>query len=359
MVSMKPRLARLFARAKVSRILIMNTDREDSNFLYLTGFRGGMFEGSVLLARRSSMTLFVSPLEYGIAKRQKPREMRVVLLDKGGMLKDILKRELGGKRVGVNGSFLPYNSYRALARATKARLVDVSEQMRQARLVKDESELKSMKRAVAITRKALEAGRSALKVGATESQVAAAIDSRMLALGSGPAFTSIVAFDSNTALPHHSPGSSRLKPNSIVLFDIGARWNNYCADMTRTFMFRPDTKSAKYKKFADMHAVVLRAQSLALSKIREGAPANASHIAAEKYINGYGKGIYRGRFIHALGHSIGIDVHDGGSGLYPSCRDRLGKNMVFSDEPGIYLEGFGGVRIEDDVLVGKSRSSFM
>ena len=359
MVSMRPRLAKLFSKSKVRQILLLNTDTKDSNFLYLTGFRGGTFEGSVLLARKNSMTLFVSPLEYGIAKRQKPKEMKLVLLNKGGILKDMLKKELKGKKVGINGSFVPYNTYKLLASKTKARFVDVSEQLAQARLIKDESELKNMKKAVAITKRSLAAGKAALKAGVSESQVAAAIDSKMLSMGSTPAFASIVAFDSNSALPHHSPGNSRLKQNSIVLLDIGAQYNNYCGDMTRTFMFRPDKRSEKYRKFTDMYNVVLKAQSLALSKIREDAPANASHIAAAKYIDTYKKGIYKGKFIHALGHSIGIDVHDGGAGLYPSCKTKLKKNMVFSDEPGIYIEGFGGVRIEDDVVVGKSKSTFI
>jgi Xaa-Pro dipeptidase len=359
MHSMRARLARVFSKAKVKHILIINTDREDPNFLYLTGFKGGLFEGTVLLARRNSMTLFLGPLEYGIAKRQKPKEMKLVLLDKKGMLRQMLKKDLRGKKVGVNGYFVPYVTYKSFSSKIKAKFVDVSEQMLQARLVKDESELRTMRRAVSVTKKALASGRSALKPGMTEREVAAVIDSTMLGLGASTAFTSIVAFDSNTALPHHSPGESRLKRNSIVLFDIGAKVDNYCADMTRTFMFRPDTGSEKYAKFMDMYSVVLEAQRIGLSKIKEGIPAGTSHVAAAKYIDSYKKGLYKGKFIHSLGHSIGIEVHDGGAGLYPGCKTKLKRNMVFSDEPGIYLEGFGGVRIEDDVLVGRGSSSFM
>lgn len=359
MQSMRARLAGVFSKAKVNQILIINTDREDPNFLYLTGLKGGLFEGTVLLVRKNSMTLFLGPLEYGIAKRQKPKEMKLVLLNKRGMLRDMLKKELKGKRVGVNGYFVPYMTYRSFSSKIKAKFVDVSEQMLQARLVKNDSELRTMRKAVAITKKALKAGRAALKSGITESEVAAVIDSTMLGLGASTAFTSIVAFDSNTALPHHSPGGSRLKRNGIVLFDIGAKVDNYCADMTRTFMFRPDKTSEKYRRLMDMYSVVLEAQKIGLSKIREGIAAGASHVAAAKYIDGYRKGLYKGKFIHSLGHSIGIEVHDGGAGLYPGCKTKLKKNMVFSDEPGIYIEGFGGVRIEDDVLVGRGSSSFM
>jgi Xaa-Pro dipeptidase len=359
MVSMKPRLARLFANVKVKQILIINADREDSNFLYLTGFNGGLFEGTVLLVNRKSMTLFVGPLEYGLAKKQRPKEMKVVLLNKSCMLRDALKKALKGKKVGINGSFATYNACKTLTSKIGARLVDVSEQMAQTRLIKEESELKNMRKAVAITKRAIAAGKAALKVGITEKQVAAAIDMEMLKLGSRTAFTSIVAFDANTAIPHYAPGSLKLKPNSIVLFDVGARYNNYCGDMSRTFMFRPDMKSGKYKRFKDIYDTVFAAQAHALTRIKEGATAGTSHIAAEKYINEHKGGVYRGKFIHGLGHSIGIDVHDGGAGLYPSCKTKLKRNMVFSDEPGIYIEGFGGVRLEDDVIVGKSSSKFI
>jgi Xaa-Pro dipeptidase len=359
MISMKARLAKVFDNVSVNQILIINTGMEDSNFLYLTGFKDGLFEGSVLLVKRNSMALFVSPLEYGIAKRERPKEMKLVLLDKAGKMSGMLKKELHGKRVGVNGAFLPYNLHQELSSLIKARFVDISKQMLQARLVKDESELKTMRKAVSITKKALSMGRSSLKVGMTERQVAAVIDSTMKDSGAEPAFASIVSFDSNTALPHYGAGGARLRKNSIVLFDIGAKVDNYCADMTRTFMFKPDPKSAKFKRFSEIHSVVSEAQKLALEKIKEGARASAAHIAAANYIDRYGGGIYRGKFIHALGHSIGIDVHDGGAGLYPGCKQKLKRNMVFSDEPGIYIEGFGGVRLEDDVIVGKSHSKFI
>ena len=103
MISMKRRLERVFSGAGVDRILIMNTASKDSSFLYLTGFEGGVFEGAVLLVRRESMTLFVSPLEYGMAKEKRPKEMEVVLLDKRGMLKAALRKELRGKKTGING----------------------------------------------------------------------------------------------------------------------------------------------------------------------------------------------------------------------------------------------------------------
>jgi Xaa-Pro dipeptidase len=359
MVSMKLRLARLFSKSKVKQVLIVNTAKEDPNFLYLTGFPTGWFEGAVLLARKESMTLFVNPLVYGMAKKAKPKEMKVVLLDRSGMLRDRLKKELKGKKVGINGSFLPYNAYKTLRSKVKAKLVDVSGQMEQARLIKDEVELRDIRKAVAVTKKAISAGIASLKIGITERQVATAIDMKMLELNSATAFDSIVAFDSNSALPHYAPGNRKLNHNSIVLLDIGAKYNNYCGDMTRTLMFKPDRKSKKYRKFTEIYNTVLRAQSLGLKKIKEGMPASASHVAAEKYINEYKGGIYKGKFIHSLGHSIGVEVHDGGAGLYPGCKTKLKRNMVFSDEPGIYLEGFGGVRIEDDVIVGSMSSAFI
>jgi Xaa-Pro dipeptidase len=103
----------------------------------------------------------------------------------------------------------------------------------------------------------------------------------------------------------------------------------------------------------EMYRIVKEAQAIALKAIKPGADASKPHVDAEKHINEAAHGKYKGRFIHSLGHSIGIDVHDGRIGLSPNLHFKLKKGMVFSDEPGIYVVGFGGVRIEDDVLITK------
>jgi Xaa-Pro dipeptidase len=361
MKSIKKRINAVFKNSKADAIVLFNTDREDSNFSYLTGFGSGTFEYTPLIIQREGLTLFVSELEYGIAKMERPKEMELKAMDRKSDLKKELAKILKGKRVGINGRFLPYGLYKFLEglRPRPKRIIDAGNALALARIVKDAEEIKSVGRAVSTTKMAIEKTKAELREGLSEREVATMIDANIVRAGAKNAFDSIVAFDSNTALPHHSPGNKRLGKNSMVLFDVGARHNGYCGDITRTFMFKPDKKSERYRRFSEMYGVVSRAQKLALSAIKEGAAGNTPHNRAENYINAYNKGAYKGRFIHSLGHSIGMDVHDGPYGLSPGSKIRLKQGMVFSDEPGIYIEGFGGVRIEDDVLVGKSSSRFL
>ena len=166
-------------------------------------------------------------------------------------------------------------------------------------------------------------------------------------------FPTIICFGANAAMPHHMPDDTKLGANEFVLIDCGSRYRNYCSDVTRTFIYKPDRKIAKYKKMLDMYNVVAQAQRIGMSEVMAGAQGKAAHLAAQDCIDKASKGVYKGTFIHSLGHPIGVEVHDVGVGLYPSEKDKLREGMVVSVEPGIYIPGFGGVRIEDDVLVTK------
>jgi Xaa-Pro dipeptidase len=358
MRSVKGRLEKVFSNTKADAILLMNTKVEDSNFLYLTGFVGGMFEGTIMIVARDKLVLFESPLEYEIAKAQRPKEMIVVKVESFEDVKKGMTSYLSKKVVGINESFIPYSSYGKMKKYSGAnRLVDVSRAFNAARSIKDKEEMDNIRTANSITKRSLLEIRKHMKEGITEKKLAAEFDYIMRKNGADElAFGSIISFGKNTALPHHAPDNTRLERNSFVLFDVGAKHKNYCADVSRTFIFKPDRKTEKYRRMADMCKTVKEAQAIALKSIIPGADASKPHIDADKYINGAGHGIYKGKsfgLIHSLGHSIGIDVHDGRIGLAPGMHFKLKEGMVFSDEPGIYVVGFGGVRIEDDVLVTK------
>lgn len=357
---MRDRLNSVFSESGFDALVLMNTEEKDANFTYLTGFYGGVFEQDVLIAFPKRMVLLTSKLEAGIATEQRPREMEVVVVDKREKFQKELALHLKGKRVGINGSYLPYAYYRLIRKYAKAKSIgDARALFAKAREIKSQGEIDAMRKAVSITKRALGAIPEYFNEGMTELQLAARFNYLMMDYGSQkPAFDSIVSFGANSALPHHMPDSTRLRPNSIVLIDVGAMYGNYCADMTRTFIFRPDKSSGKYERMVAMHKIVEQAQRLGLDSIRPGVDGHDVHKRVADFIDAAEHGRYKGKFIHSLGHSIGLEVHDVGGGLGMQ-KNMLKPGMIVSDEPGIYVQGFGGVRIEDDVLVTKDGARFL
>ncbi|MDE1868485.1 MAG: aminopeptidase P family protein [Candidatus Micrarchaeota archaeon] len=357
---------RVFKDSKADAIVLINTNtnEQDPNFSYLTGFTSGLFEQNILIATRKSLILLTNALEYENAKRNRPKEMRVVLMTKSKQFATELARACKGKTVGINGFYLPYSYYRKIKELTKAkRVVDVASDFYRARKIKDDEEIRRIHIASNITKKAIKETQRDLKEGMSERDVAARFEYIIIKHGAdGSAFPSCIQFGSNSALPHHMPDNTKLKPNSIVLLDVGARYRNYCADVTRTFIFKPDKRSEKYKKMKDMQDAVLGSQAAALKITRHGVSGKDIQTAAADFLNNWGKGRYaRYSFprFHELGHSIGIEVHDGPINITTKADNKVEENMIFSNEPGIYIVGFGGIRIEDDMLITKKGARFL
>ncbi len=347
------RYKRFFAAEKrIDTLLIMNTGSQDPNFYYLTGFKSSLFEKNILLISKNHAYLFTYDLEYQDAVRQKFPGMEVVRMGNTVRAMTLLLKEIKGKRIGINGEFLPFNYYEKLSKAYKPKtMIDVSESLANARLIKDKNEIENIRKAAKITKTAHRLIQKHFKVGITEIGLAKKFDEISAELGSeGPSFETIVCFGSNAALPHHSPDNTKLKKGDIILIDAGAKANRYCSDITRSSLF--GRKSVEdYRKKKEMYDTVKEAHDLALKSIREGVPLSRVHFIAADYINKKDNGKYDGKFIHSLGHSLGIEVHDGPgfSPAYSNIKAKAG--MVITDEPGIYIKGFGGIRIEDDVLV--------
>lgn len=361
MRSVAERLERIFDNTKVDRIVITNTTLKDVNFVYLTGLYASGFESSILVADRKRATLITTVLEYDVAKKVCPKEVKVIAASSRNKTYEFLKKQLRDKTVGINGAFLPYNLYGRMKELGKPKkLVDVSTALSAARQIKDKEEIELMRVANRIAMKAFAEVHDYLKEGVTERKIAETFEELMKKHGAdSPSFPTIVCFGANSAVPHHVPGNTKLTRNSFVLIDAGASYMGYCSDVTRTYIFKPDKSSAKYKRMIEMYNTVKKAQSLALKSIKPGEKCETPHIVAAKFIDNAFGGRYKGRFIHGLGHSIGLDVHDAGPSLRPGDKSTIKENMVFSDEPGIYIEGFGGVRIEDDVLVAKNGGWFI
>jgi Xaa-Pro aminopeptidase len=185
--------------------------------------------------------------------------------------------------------------------------------------------------------------------GRRERDVAADVDAALLRAGfERPAFETIVASGPNSALPHARPGDRRLEGGDAVVLDFGGVYDGYCVDLTRTVQLAPVTAD-----FGRIFAAVKAAHAAALAAVRPGIPASDVDAAARDTLTRHGLGH---AFVHGTGHGLGLEVHEeprigraGSTGSGESLRP----GMVFTIEPGAYIPGFGGVRIEDDVLVGE------
>jgi Xaa-Pro aminopeptidase len=215
------------------------------------------------------------------------------------------------------------------------------------RVIKDETEIHKIKKAITITQKTLDwvqkytTHKRAL--GISEVELKNQVDQALIQAGAtATAFPTIVAFDDHTALPHHQPTSRKLKPNSIILIDLGAQYHLYNADMTRTWCL-----GTPPPKFKAIEAIINAAYHAAAAKTTTDTPCNQIDKAARDLITakGYGK-----HFIHSVGHGVGLEAHEPES-LTPQNTHALASNMVITIEPGIYLPNHFGFRFENTLIV--------
>lgn len=330
----------------VDAVVLMNgTDPNlDNSFFYATGIPNGLFEGCVAIIQPRKLEVLSSELEE---LSSRTAGVHTTVFNDADHRHDILERRLKGMRsIGVNSREVTHANYLRIKKAAgKARLVDISTDLENARVVKQPDEIAKVKKACSIGSSVGEMIPELVSEGMTETEAAAELNHKMMRLGAtGPAFVTAVAFGAKSAEPHYHPGPRKLKRGQFALFDYGACYGRYVSDITRTF-----TCGRADKRQRDMYEVVLRAQLAALDAIRAGVHGKEVDLAARKVIDG---SQFKGRFIHSTGHGIGVTVHDPGS-LSPSRDMVLKEGMVLTVEPGAYITGFGGVRIEDDVLVTK------
>ena len=212
-----------------------------------------------------------------------------------------------------------------------------------ARMIKDEQELELMRISSRMNVEVCTRIGEALHEGVTEKEIQALYNQIALELGSeGPSFTPLICFGPNGAEPHHDSDGTRLKRGDTVIMDVGLLWKHYCSDMTRTVHFGPATDEQKR-----VHEIVTAANRAGIAACRPGVPMKDIDRAARKVIEDAGYGEY---FTHRTGHGIGLDEHE-----FPDCSAVSGivarPGMIFSVEPGIYLPGKFGVRVEDLVAI--------
>ena len=254
---------------------------------------------------------------------------------------------LDGKKIGVEPLAMRIIEYRYLqAAAPQATFPDATEAIASLRIRKDENEIASMRRAAEIAENALEATLPMIKVGVSEKEISSELVMQLLKHGSESPFPfqPIVSGGPNSANPHASPSERKLQEGDLLVIDWGANCNDYVSDITRTFAI--GEIDAEYRK---IHEIVQQANAAGRAAAKPGLPASVVDDAARKVIDDAGYGEY---FRHRTGHGIGMEGHE--APYMRSGNERiLEVGMAFTVEPGIYLLGRNGVRVEDDMVITK------
>ena len=304
---------------------------------YAVGFHG---EGAVVVDKTQCRYFTDSRYIEAAGETVTGAEVTMTTRDQG--LRTLVQRavkELGIERLGVEEGYMTLAQFRAYEGALPCALLPAQKLLTDLRAVKDEEELARMKKAQAVTDAAFAAIVKFIQPGMTELEIAARLQYEMLVRGAEKmSFDPIVASGPNGSRPHAVPGDRKVQPGDFITMDFGCKVGGYCSDMTRTVALGEPTEEMKR-----VYAVVLEAQKAGIAAARAGRTGRAVDGAARKVIEDAG---YGDCFGHSFGHSLGIEIHELPSAA-PGYDRPLPAGTVLSAEPGIYLPGRFGVRIED------------
>jgi Xaa-Pro aminopeptidase len=328
----------MISPAKLDALVITHP----ASWYYLTGFTG---EAGVLIMSHGAATL-ITDGRFSTQVRQETTLVRLVE-QKGSLMESTgrLLRERAARRVGFDPAQTSVAQLNLLRNAAGSRTkwVSAAGLVGTLRARKEPSELARMRQAAILAGDVLTAALPLLRPGVMENEVAAEIEYQMRKGGaSGPAFETIVAFGERSALPHARPTAKRLRKNELVVLDLGAILAHYCSDITRTVYV--GTAPARMKQW---YRAVLEAQNAAIAAVRAGVTCGDVDTAARQVLAGYKLDRL---FTHSTGHGLGLEVHEDPR-LARGQKTRLEPGFVVTIEPGVYMAGVGGIRIEDDVAV--------
>jgi len=315
------------------------------NRRYFTGFES---TDGLLFVTRTRAVLFVDS-RYIEAAHSQAQGCEVVLLENRSKQLKLLASDCGIKTAGVEAYELPIADFERLKENLPEINVDggneLSELINRLRMIKTDEEIKNIRQAQKITDAAFEHILAFIKPGVAERDLALEIEYFMKKNGAtAPSFDLIVVSGENSSRPHGVPSERRLQNGDFITMDTGAIFNGYCSDMTRTVALGGVTSGMKH-----VYDTVLKAQLEAEKVVTSGVVCSEVDKISRDIIYNAG---YKGCFGHGLGHSLGLEIHEEPR-LSPQCEDVLAENMLMTVEPGIYLEGKFGVRIEDLVIVKK------
>jgi Xaa-Pro aminopeptidase len=330
-----------FAELKIDALLVS----APPNIRYLSGFTG---DNGLLLLTPESQTLFTDP-RFTIQASEECT-CAVKIAPRGPIdpyaVEAIQRKKL--KRVGFEATRMIYDVHRRLKEALPlgTTLKPIGPVIEGLRMIKSKEEIERIRQSVLTNSQAFEKTVQSIRPGVSESHIAAELEFQMRRLGAEkPAFETIVAAGPRSALPHAQPGNQKVTVNELLLIDMGACQNGYMSDMTRMLYFGKLNSRIK-----SMFDAVLKAQLAAIAAVREGITAGQVDQKARQVLESEGLGK---AFVHSTGHGLGLEIHEPPR-VGRRDKTRLQAGMVITIEPGAYIRGFGGIRIEDTVLVTKN-----
>ncbi len=333
-------IAKIAAKLKEEKLDAMLLTSEPGEY-YALGFHG---EGVVLVMPEESW--YYTDGRYIEAAERQIKTARVVCLRQGQRCSDLVRERLeasGVRRLGFEDAEMSVRSFEGWKSALSVRMVPASALTAGLRAAKDEEELEAMAQAQRITDETYAEILDYLRPGLTEREVAARLTWLMTCKGAeGNSFDPIVAAGPNGSKPHAVPGDTVLERNMFVTMDFGCKYRGYCSDMTRTVALGKPTE-----EMARVYDIVLSAQAAGIAAVHAGVRGSEVDAAARAVIAHAG---YGDCFGHSFGHSLGIEIHESPN-FSPSEKSQIPAGAVVSAEPGIYLPGRFGVRVEDVVVV--------
>ncbi len=326
---------------------------QPENLRYLSGFTGS--SGWLLISGQNA----ILATDFRYVEQAKGESPDFEIIQTKQELRDWLPglvSDLGWHKLGFEANFISYEGYHKLSEAIKTRqvnleLVPTTGIVEQLRSIKEPEELGFITKAVELVDAVFEQTKAIIRHGITEKEAAWEIEKILRQEGSeGIPFEIIVASGSNSALPHARPTEKVICSGEPVLIDMGARINGYCSDFSRTLFLGETDKSLQ-----EIYNIVLKAQTTAIERVESGMDASQADRLARSVVEQAG---YGDAFGHGLGHGVGLAVHEFPT-LGPRSSDSLADGMVFTIEPGIYLAGKGGIRIEDMVVLKNGKAKVL
>ncbi|MGK7376346.1 M24 family metallopeptidase [Planococcus sp. 1R117A] len=317
-----------------------------AGIFYYSGFNSDPHERFMGLVVGADDTFLFVPLLDKEAALQATDIAHLITISDEQSPFEVVRSHLGESlaKIGIEAKALSYDRYCSLTKKFPGLEVqDVQHFVSSQRLKKSAEEITHIKKAIEIIEQVLEEGIKKVKVGITESELAGELEFLMRKFGAeGPSFSTIVLFGERAALPHGQPGDRVLQEGDYILIDMGVINNGYCSDITRTFICGSASKEQR-----TIYGTVLQSNQAGIAAVKPDAALKTVDAQARNVISELGYGDY---FNNRVGHGLGIEVHEEPS-VHEKNEELITSGMVFTIEPGIYIPGKGGVRIEDIVYI--------